>query len=136
MQDSSDKLQTISFNSIIANGSTFEVNPINGNLLVTSPIYMDTSGGLQVFGNNGNKVTFQGGIFNGSQTGYLRMKRNSVVELTGASGYTGNTEIDAGRLEIASGGSLSGSSAIFVGRGSSTGTAASLLLTKSDGGRP
>jgi autotransporter-associated beta strand protein len=75
-----------------------EINPVNGDLTVSSAIN-NNGNFLDVFGNNSKRLILSGSI---SGSGGISLKQNSVLELSGASkAYTGNTNIEAGTLELA-----------------------------------
>ncbi len=79
---------------------------------------------------SGGTVAFSGDI-NGDDT---VMKRGAgTVRFSGANSYSANTEINAGGLHIAQGGSIAGGT-VYVGLGSATGTAAEFLIADTDGG--
>ena len=109
----------------IGNGGT------TGNLSASSAI---TNNGTLAF-NRTNTVT-QGTDFASTigGTGNLTQSGSGTLILSGANTYTGDTRIAAGNLQIASAGSISSSSTIYVGNGG-TADIAQLTLGKSDGGQ-
>jgi fibronectin-binding autotransporter adhesin len=112
-----------------------EINPVAGNLVIGSTIYLDNSGSLSVWGDNGNTVTFNGAINNGSGGGGhgFMLKQNSIVIFNANNGYTGQTEIDRGELRIGEGAGMGGGQ-IFLGNGGSLTGTAKLIIADSNGG--
>jgi autotransporter-associated beta strand protein len=76
------------------------------------------AGGTKTFiiGGNNTSTTFAGTIVNGGGSGQLAITKtgSGTLTLTGSSSYTGATRIEAGILEIASGGRINGSSGITL----------------------
>ena len=76
------------------------------------------AGGTKTFiiGGNNTSTTFAGTIVNGGGSGQLAITKtgSGTLTLTGSSSYTGGTQINAGILEIASGGRINGSSGITL----------------------
>ena len=133
IENSSSTLQTVSFSSLVLNGPTAtEINPVNGDLRVTSPIFLDTPQ-LRVFGNNGKTVTFTAVIANGNQTGSFALNQNSNAVFSAANTYTGDTFVNAGKLQFAAGGSAN-NSAIRIGDSAATAVNAEVDLTPLGGG--
>ena len=110
------------------------------------------SGGQQYFdlnnySNNGgsnyiaNITAYYGAAANGTQSsaftgsGYFSVSgTGTTYTLNQSNTYTGETQINAGNLDIANGGSISASSSIYLGTGTTT-DSAQLTLGKSDGGQ-
>ena len=133
IENRSTNTQTVNLTSIALKSSTEnEFNPANGNLAVNSTNIFTNGFMLNVWGNNGFTLTFGTGT-NISQGGGLKIRENSTVVIQSTNSYTGNTEIDAGRVEVKSG-TIGNNSQVYVGNGGATGTAATLLLTDADGG--
>lgn len=95
IENNSSNLQTISF-PIKWGYSTCELNPVNGNLSITSAIN-NNGNWTDVWGSGGTSLTIAGGI---SGSGGLTIKNNTSVYMTSACTYTGNTYVDYGTLEI------------------------------------
>ncbi|WP_412984107.1 T9SS type A sorting domain-containing protein [Pontimicrobium sp. IMCC45349] len=73
-----------------------EINPINGNLTITSNI--DNNGNyLDIYGNNSNQLTVDGII---SGTGGIVLKQNSLLEFNSNNVYSGNTNLESGVLVL------------------------------------
>ena len=109
-----------------------EINPVNGDLLfsATTPIAIGTGTQLRIFGNNGKTVTFNGAISGVGNT--VAINQNSNVVFGAANSYSGETFVNAGKLQFAQGGSTA-SSVLRVG--DTTGTAsAELSIIDADGG--
>lgn len=95
IENNSSNSQTIAF-PIKWGYGTCELNPINGNLNITSTIN-NNGNWTDVWGSAGTSLTIAGGL---SGSGGLTIKNNTSVFLTSACTYTGNTYIDYGNLEI------------------------------------
>ncbi len=135
IENGSANAQTVSFSAIALNSaSANQFNPVSGNLTITSANIFTNSNFLNVFGNNGNTLTF-GPSAVISQGGGLAIQQNSTVIFQAAQTYTGQTQINAGTLSVASGGSIASGSGIFLGNGGATGTSASLVLSAASGGQ-
>src|SRR5208282_3255436 len=68
----------------------------------------DGTSTLALYANNGNTISVYGPINNGG---------GGTVTYAGANTYTGQTDINAGTLQINSGGSINSSSGIYLGNG-------------------
>ena len=64
--------------------------------------------------NQSTTTTFAGSI---GGTGGLTKSSAGILSLTGASDYTGATEVDAGTLQLGSGGNLASTTALIVNGG-------------------
>lgn len=135
---------TISGN-VSLNGNTnlpYEINPVGGSIILGSISSLQTNRTLNLWGNGTENdlvrsVIVSNGIA-GADGGRLRIRQYANLILMGTSTYTGNSEIDAGTLMLGQGsidGTLSGSSAIYIGNGGLTNTNATLRLGKTDGGQ-
>ena len=92
---------------------------------------------IQVYGNNSavdanNRFVQLNGIVSGS--GPLNISQFGVVKLNASNSYTGQTQIDNGELWMENTGSISSSSAIFVGNGGQVGNIAKLWISSPSGG--
>lgn len=123
--DQSLNIANFSFN----NGSQ-EVNPVSGNLTLGGGGSIFSNGQqMDVFGANGHTLTI-GKTMTGN--GGITIKQNSIVNITAAQTYTGDTFIDAGSFRINEGGSL-GSTTVRLGLTSGS-AAASFFINDADGG--
>ena len=88
---------THTFNNDIAAYATFELNPVNGNLIFNSNIYQNGNF-LDVYGNS--TLNINGNLQNGSGAGGVAVKSSTVqvVFSTDAKEYTGPTYIENGEL--------------------------------------
>jgi len=100
-----------------------QINPVSGDLTIGGAINNNAKN-IEVFGNNSKMLTLSG-IVSGS--GKLIIKENSKVKISNSSTYTGNSELDAGELWFATGGSAN-SSTIWIGNGGSMSTAAKVWI--------
>lgn len=130
LENNDDSLQTISIANLSFNNGSQEVNPVSGNLtlggggnIFNNGLYMD------VYGDNGHTLTL-GMAMQG--TGGISINQNSIVNVTAAQTYTGDTFINEGSLRIDQGGSLGGT-IVRVGRTSGT-DAAGLYISDVNGG--
>ncbi|MGD9873215.1 MAG: phospholipase D-like domain-containing protein [Kiritimatiellia bacterium] len=128
IENNDDSLQTFGI-TIASAGTTLELNPVAGDLTLSGTIY-NNGDEIHVWGDNSHKLTLSGDL-NG--TGKLILKQYSIVEITGTSTYTGNTEIDEGEFWIGAGGSVGGGT-VYVGNGGSTANTAKMYLSDMDGG--
>ena len=100
IENNSTSLQTVNFASIVAvggNGATAnQFNAVSGNLTINSAVILDNSSLLNVYGNNGKVLTFNGVISNGNATGSLKINQTSTVVLANTNTYTGDTTILGG----------------------------------------
>ena len=79
---------------------------------------MDNNSTLNVYGNNGNTVTFDAIISNGNNPGNFGLRHNSSVVFNRGNTYTGTTAIEAGTLQVAQR-SVGNNSGVFLGNGGS-----------------
>ena len=100
-----------------------QINPVSGDLTIGGAINNNAKN-IEVFGNNSKMLTLSG-IVSGS--GKLIIKENSKVKISNASTYTGNSELDAGELWFATGGSAN-SSTIWIGNGGAMSTTAKVWI--------
>ncbi len=109
-------------------GGKAEINPVNGNLLFTANTLVDLAGTtqLQIFGGNGNTVTFNGVISSTGNAGNnsVSLNDNSIVVFGAANTYAGDTFVNAGTLRFAAGGSANSST---LRLGDTSGVAAATL---------
>lgn len=95
IENNSSNLQTIAFPLKWGN-SVMELNPVNGDLAITSAI---NNNGIwtDVWGGNGKILS----IASMSGSGGLSIKSNpTTVKITGACTYSGNTYVEYGTLEL------------------------------------
>ena len=125
IQNDSSASHSISLNITGDATSTdpLELNPVSGDLTISGTINNNGSG-INVYGNNDKMLTLSG-IVSGS--GKLIIHQNSKVKISAASTYSGASEINAGELWFATGGSAN-SSTIWVGNGGALGTTAKLWI--------
>ena len=125
---------TVDFEATAGTGWA-EINPVNGNLTFGSTVNMNGSqvGEIRIYGDNANKVTFNG-VINGGAGKDVRIMQYSIAEFNASMAYQGETEIQEGELWIGAGGDISGSSTIYVGNGGLTGNTAKLFISDLDGG--
>jgi autotransporter-associated beta strand protein len=90
-----------------------QFNPVNGSLSVSASHIYTNGYSLSVIGNDTRWTNFLSGT-DITGTGKLRIN-GPTVDLQGANSYAGNTEIDAGYLQIH--GSINSSSNIYLGNG-------------------
>lgn len=95
IENNSSNLQTIAF-PLKWGYSVCELNPVNGNLSVTSAIN-NNGNWTDVYGSAGTSLTIAGGI---SGSGGLTIKNSTTVYITSACTYTGITYVDFGTLEL------------------------------------
>jgi fibronectin-binding autotransporter adhesin len=117
--------QTITLNDTSGSNKA-EINPVNGNLAfgTNTTVAMGGNTQLQVWGNNGKIVTFNGPITGGSSTNSLALNQNSIVVFNADNTYIGDTFVNAGTLQINNAGT-NGNSSIRLG--DTTGTASATL---------
>lgn len=112
IENQSTTSQTISLAGITFVGGSSstanQVNPVNGNLTISSPIFLNFDSSVDVYGANGNTVTFSGAIQNGNTTtGGIRIQQNSVVVLSSASNtFSGGVDLNAGVLSVSAASNL------------------------------
>ncbi len=120
-----DEIQTVNFPFRLE--TAMEINPVNGDLTVGGNI--DNNGQtINVYGANSKMLTLSGVV---SGAGKLVIQQYSKVKVSGASTYTGNTEINAGELWVATGGKIPNISTNFVGNGAALSTVAKMYLESS-----
>jgi len=90
-----------------------EINPVNGNINIVN---LDNKGSnIKVYGINSKVLSITGVVSGG---GGIELMQTSKVVLSGANTYSGITDINAGSLEVAAGGTLgNGSSNVRVASG-------------------
>jgi autotransporter-associated beta strand protein len=112
-------------------GNKGEINPVNGDLSIGSTVDLAQTTQLQVFGNNGKTVTFNGAISSSGNSGNNKvvLEQNSTAIFKGANTYAGETDILAGTIRVDTATTGTGTNGtFFVGNGGATTTAATLLL--------
>lgn len=135
IENNSTSTQTINFALTLdgtGGGSSAEINPVQGNLVFNNTVALAGTNAtqLRIFGNNGNTVTFNGAI-SGSNSVIVREASNVIY--TTANTYSGDTFINAGTLQLASGASVASG---FIRIGDTGGSVpATLALTSSTGGQ-
>ncbi|MBC8126265.1 MAG: hypothetical protein H8M99_03845 [Gloeobacteraceae cyanobacterium ES-bin-144] len=133
IENLSSNTQTVGLTSIALNSATAnEFNPVNGNLTINSTNIFTNGNQLKVFGNNGFTLSF-GSSSNIQQAGSLSINQNSTVVFNSAHSYSGDTFINAGKLQFASGGSAANTT-IRIGDTSGT-VGAEFDLTSATGGQ-
>ena len=124
--------------TVSVNGGTLDVN---GNSETAGAVTLQS--GTITDGSSGGALTslsdfdLQSGTVSANLGGGVKLRKTTAGTVTiqdVASSYTGNTEIDAGTLQVGENGGLPGGSTVFVGNGGTTGTAASFLISDADGG--
>ena len=128
-------LGTMKFSGAKNGATQIELNPVNGNLTLSSSsaIFNDNSKPYRVFGDNGKTLTLNTtlGVGPTAANVNLSVEQNSIVIIGAAQTYTGDTTIKAGRIELDANGSVAGA----IKLGNTTGTlGAELRLTDADGG--
>lgn len=135
VENNSAEAQTISFNSsgtsLVFIGSG-ELDPTQGDLTINNSIFVDGTGTINVFGNSGRTLTLNGSLNNGNATASLAIQSDVAVKLNVANTYTGDTVVNAGKLQFGSA-AASINSVIRLGN-TSGGTAAEVGLTADGGG--
>lgn len=102
--------QTVGFGSIALNSNNNnEFNPLNGDLTITSTNIFTNGNQLKVFGANGFTLSFAS-VTNIGGAGSVAINQNSTVIYNGAHSYSGDTFVNAGKLQFNSGGSANSSS--------------------------
>ncbi|MBV9008708.1 MAG: hypothetical protein JO354_05990 [Verrucomicrobia bacterium] len=135
IENDSTTLQTISLSQIDTENS-MSLYAKSGSMKFTSPFYLDNSTTLTINAASGNIITMSGTINNGSgSTGTVVLAGSGITVFDAANTYTGQTQINAGELQISSNGGISSSSAIYLGNGSTQTTAAQITLANSAGGQ-
>jgi autotransporter-associated beta strand protein len=133
VENQSTNLQTVSLALAINAGQpkTGEFNPVNGDLLINGSDLFTNGNTVQIWGDNGNTVTFDTVI---SQAGGITVNQNSNVVLLGANTYGGATAINAGTLTVGGGGTAGqlGSGSVSIAAGSVLGFNRSDAITVSN----
>jgi len=93
--------------------SPVEFNPIDSDLTFTNNIF-NNGNFLDVFGDNGNKLTLSGDL---QGAGGIALKQNSTIEIAGNMTYTGGTAIEGGTFRLLSGGNLSDETNVTISNG-------------------
>ena len=96
-------------------------NMVFGTTSANAFSYFDDAGVyLAVHANNGHTVTFNGAIGNGSQTAKFSLDGGGIGVFNAANTYTGESDINAGELQITASGAIAAGSAIYLGSGATT----------------
>jgi autotransporter-associated beta strand protein len=114
-------------------GTGSRLNATTGNITLSGNI-SGGSNSLYVGGSNNTSIS---GIISGAgggTDGSLFKDGSGTLTLSGANDYTGQTQINNGELWIESSGSISASSAIYLGNGGLMANVAKLWLSNSTGG--
>ncbi len=113
-----------------------EINAVNGNVSFASGNKIDLAGStqLQIYG--GKTVTFNGIISSTGNSGgnSVVINQGTTVAYGAVNTYGGDTFVNNGTLQIASGGGLSSTSAIRLGNTASGSGNASLVFSSASGG--
>ena len=93
-----------------------ELNPVNGDMILSQPVYNDNNKPYFVYGNNGKMLTV-GNTLAGSSSVSLTIAENSLVKLTSVQtfGSSATANIQKGELWIDTGGSLATGLGINLG---------------------
>ena len=112
-------------------GSDLQINPVGSGGVKVNNVEIEAGRQLQIFGTNLLEVA---GVISQTGTGTAAVAINSAATVTfrGANSYTGDTFINAGRLELASTGSVAG--AIKLAAASNGSATTELRLIDYDGG--
>ena len=110
--------QTLNFGVILdgtGSGGVAEVNPVDGNLVLSSTLDLAGTTQLRVYGNNGNSLTVEGAVSSSGNGGLntIAINQNSLLFLKGANTYNGDTFVNAGELRL--GHSTQGTGAVRLG---------------------
>ncbi|GEM_PF-1682085 len=112
-----------------------ELNPINGDIIFnsTSSIFNDNAKPYMVFGGGGHTLKLSNvlGVGGNAAAVSLTDQSNNIVVIDASQIYTGDTTVNAGRIELTQNGGVAG--AIKIGNTSGSATA-ELRLTDADGG--
>jgi fibronectin-binding autotransporter adhesin len=130
IENSSSNSQQVSFSGALGFSllleSSVEFDPTQGNLIINNNILGDSNTPtISVFGNNGHTLTINGVISQNSTTSFTLQDQggsNNIVVFQGANTYTGDTQVNGGKLQFGLGGSAS-SSTIRLGNTSCSSTA-------------
>ena len=133
IENNSSNTQTVnlSIGTGTATGSFIEINPVSGNLNIGGSDVFLGNNQLRVWGNNGKTLTFGSGTIISGTGGTFALNQNSIVVFQSAHTYSGDTFINAGRLEMASGSSIANSQ---IQLGDTSGTAAAEFRLTQNGG--
>ena len=115
-------------------GQKGEINPVNGDLSIGNTVDLAGTTQLQIFGNNGKTVTFNGVISSSgnSNNNSVAINQNSTVVYAATNTYAGDTFVNAGTLQFGTSGSAPGSannSTIRLGDTSGSNNATITLAT-------
>jgi autotransporter-associated beta strand protein len=120
IQNDSTSLQTINFGfGSESLGYNMNITASSGNMAFgTSFSYFDDAGVyLAVHANNSHTVTFNGAIGNGSANANFSLDGGGICVFNANNTYTGQSQINAGELQITSSGVIASGSAIYLGLG-------------------
>jgi autotransporter-associated beta strand protein len=105
-------------------GQKGEIDPVNGNIVFSAGTKIDlpTTNQLQIYGNNGNSVTFNGPISSsGNNNGNsVAINQNSTVIFAATNTYGGDTYVNAGTLRCATNNAVTNTTFIRLGDTSGT----------------
>lgn len=122
------------FNVSFSLHTTTEFNPVAGSLTVNGTIFQNGNDITVYGGNQGvglGKVLTLGGEVQGNAR--LIVRQDAQVKLGGYGNYSGFTEIDRGEFWLATGGSMTSSSTIYVGNGGQQSDTAKLWIQSAGG---
>ncbi|NDE17149.1 hypothetical protein EBZ80_19690 [bacterium] len=123
IQNDSGGTHTINLSITGDSNDPLEINPVSGDLVIGGTIN-NANSDILVYGNNSKMLTLSGVV---SGSGKLIIHQNSLVKISAASTYSGNSEINAGELWFTTGGSAN-SSTIWVGNGGALSTTAKVWI--------
>jgi hypothetical protein len=89
-----------------SSSSTVQINPVTASLTLNGSLYNDNTKDLQVWGGNGKMLTLNTAWPNNNPGVKLIIEQNSIVNLTAAQNYTGESDLNAGELWLSTGGAL------------------------------
>jgi fibronectin-binding autotransporter adhesin len=121
IENNSANKQTINFAGIGVNTSFVEVNPAAADIDFNTANLFLNGNQLRVWGNAGKVLTFGTGSIISGTGGSVAINQNSVVRYQSAHTYSGDTFVNAGRLDMLSGSSIANSQ---IQLGDTTGTVA------------
>ena len=134
IENNSTTGQTVNFAAIALNSATAnEFDPTSGNLTINSADIFTNGNQLKIFGNNGFTLTFGAGSII-SQTGSVSINQNSNVVYQSAHTYSGDTFVNAGKLQFNTAGASANSSVIRIGDTAATAVNAEVDLIPLTGG--
>jgi hypothetical protein len=131
IENQSTSTQTINFAGIGVNTAFVEINPVSGNIQFNTANLFLNGNQLRVWGNNGNTLTFGTGSIISGTGGSVAINQNSVVQYQSAHTYSGDTFVNAGRLEMLAGSSIANSQ---IQLGDTSGSAAAEFRLAVTGG--